>query len=171
VSVQHGDRVGLLAFNDRVVRYVAPGSGRRQFLALTEALYDLEPESTETDYGEALEYLATRNRRRSLTVIFTDIAESEAASLLVTHLAHLARHHLPLVATLRDPAIEEIATRLPDDSIAVYQGAVARSLLADREQTLHRLRQHGVLTLDTSADRLSPSLINQYLKLKARTAL
>src|SRR5205823_91266 len=77
VSQQYGDRVGLLAFSDRVLRYVPPRPGRGHFLTLTDALYNLEAESTETDFAEALGYLAARSPRRALSVLFTDIAERE----------------------------------------------------------------------------------------------
>lgn len=171
VSQRHGDRVGLLAFGDRVTRYVSPAPGRRQFLTLAEALYNLQAESTEANYAEAIGHLAVRNPRRALIVLFTDIADPEAASTLVSLLGRLARRHLPLVVTLRDPAIEQLALLPPASSTSLYQRAVARALLEDREQTLRRLRQLGALTLDVAADQLSPSLINRYLEIKARSAL
>lgn len=171
VSQQYGDRVGLLAFSDRVSRYVAPAAGRRHFLTILEALYNLEAEPTEANYAEALTYLAIRSPRRSLVVMFTDIAEPEAALALVTSAAHLARRHLPLVVTLRDPSVEELAFLPLHDSRSVYERAVARTLLDDREATLLRLRQRAVLTLDVAADKLSSSLINRYLEIKARSRL
>jgi uncharacterized protein (DUF58 family) len=171
VSHQYGDRVGLLAFSDRVTRFIAPAPGRRQFLRIAEALYNLEAEETEADYAEGLGYLAARNPRRSLAVVFTDIAEPEAATILVSHLGHLARRHLPLVVTLRDPGVEKLAIADVTSPEATYERAVAQRLLDDREQTLRFLRQRGALTLDTPADRLSPSLINRYLEIKARARL
>jgi uncharacterized protein (DUF58 family) len=171
VSQQYGDRVGLLAFSDRVRRYVPPRPGRGHFLALTDALYNLEAESTEPDFAEALGYLAQRSSRRALVILFTDIAEREGAESLVIHLAHLARRHLTLLVTLRDPGIERLSALPIDDAASIYQRAVARTLLDEREEILMRLRRAGVLTLDVSADTLSPSLINRYLEIKARSAL
>jgi len=171
VSQRIGNRVGLLTFSDRVTRYLAPASGRRRFLAIAEALYNLEAEGTEADYADAIGYLTLRNPRRSLVVLFTDIADPEAASSLASLLGRLARRHLPLVVTLRDPGIERLASLPPTSSENVYERAVARSLLDERDQTLRHLRRQGALTLDVSSDRLSPSLINRYLEIKARTAL
>jgi uncharacterized protein (DUF58 family) len=171
VAQQYGDRTGLLAFSDRVTRYVAPGAGRRQFLTIVEALYNLEAEPTEADYNEAVTYLAIRSPRRSLVVIFTDIVEPEAASALVASVAHLTRRHLPLTVTLRDPGLSRLASLPVRDSRSVYERAVARTLLDDREASLRALRQRGVLTLDVSADSLSAALINRYLEIKARSRL
>ena len=171
VSQRYGDRVGLLAFSDRVKRYAAPRPGRSHFLVLTDALYNLDAEPTETDFAEAITYLAAHHRRRSLIVAMTDIAEPEAARTLVAQMGYLARRHLPLVVTMRDPGIERLSKLPIEDSETVYQRAVALALLDDRAQALLRLRQSGVLTLDVSADRLSPSLINRYLEIKSRSRL
>ena len=171
VSQQRGDRVGLVAFSDRVHRALPPRPGRRQFLALTEALYNLEAESTEANFAEVTNHLAVHNPRRSLLVLFTDIVDRDAASALVSHLGLLGRRHLPLVVTLRDPGVESLASAALQGAESVYVRAVARTLLDEREETLGRLRQAGVLTLDVSADRVSPSLINRYIEIKQRTGL
>jgi uncharacterized protein (DUF58 family) len=171
VSQQRGDRVGLLAFSDRVQRAVPPRPGRRQFLALIEALYNLDAEPTEANFAEATNHLARHNPRRSLLVLFTDIADRDAASALVSHLEYLARRHLPLVVTLRDPGVEGLASAPLADADSVYRRAVARTVLDEREETLGRLRQAGVLTLDSPADRVSPWLINRYLEIKQRSGL
>ncbi len=171
VSQEYGDRVGLLAFSDRVTRYVAPRSGRRQFLLLTESLYNLEAEATATDFLTASAYLGRRNPRRSLIVLFTDLAESYSAAQLVSTMAQLRRRHLPLVVTMQDPEIQRLATQAPRDTRSVYERSVARQLLDERAKVLVSLRAAGVLTLDVRADALTPSVINRYLEVKARSAL
>lgn len=171
VSQQHGDRVGLMSFSDHVIRYAAARAGRGHFLTLMEALYNLESEPVEADYAGALDYFAVRNPRRSLVLIFTDLVEPEATAALASRAIHLARRHLPLVVTLRDPEIERLAMEEPLDSKRVYERAVAQSLLDDRAETLARLRRHGVLTLDVAADALSTSVINRYIEIKERSRL
>lgn len=171
VSLQYGDRVGLVAFTDRVVRHLPPRSGRYQFLALTESLYNVRAEAAEADYAIGLGYLAAHDPQRSLVIIFTDLVEPESTALLVGHAAHLARRHVVLVVTLDDPEVARLAGLRPAASRPLYERAVARDLLDARAETLHRLRGQGVLTLDVSAEKLSPALINQYLAIKARGML
>lgn len=169
-SLQHDDRTGLAAFDERVTRYIAPGRGRRHFLTLVEAMYDLQPEFTEVDFGAALGYVATRATKRSLIVLFTDVEGSDT-TVLVHHLTHLARRHLALLVTLRDPAVERLASLPPIDSEAVYDRSVAMDLLDARQRLSRDLQHRGVMTLDVSADQLSPALINRYLEIKARARL
>lgn len=171
VSQRAGDRVGLLAFSDRILRYLPVKSGRAQFIQVTHDVHDLEAEPFESDYDTGLGYLAQRSRRRSLLVLFTDLTEQDAADRLLANIGHLAQRHLPLVVTLRDPGVERLATVAPRTLKQVYERAVAGSLLDSRADTLRYLRQRGALTLDVPADGLSASVINRYLEIKARAAL
>lgn len=171
VSQRYNDRVGLLAFADQPVRQVVPRAGRTQFLTLTHALHDLEPSADETDFGTGLGQLTSQSSRRSLVILFTDLWEPEATSTLVAHVAHLARRHLVLVVSLRDPEIERLATLEPADSERLYRRAVARSLLDERAAILRRMELAGVLALDVPAAGLSTAVVNRYLELKERGRL
>lgn len=170
-ALQYDDRAALIAFNDHITRSVTAGRGRRHFLTLLEALYDLEPEAIEVDFANALAYTGTRATRRSLIVLFTDIVPESDTTALVAHLSRLARRHLLLLVTLRDPAVERLAHLRPADSVSVYERSVAMSVLHERERLTRDLQRRGVMTLDVTADALSPSLINRYLDIKARSRL
>jgi uncharacterized protein (DUF58 family) len=170
-ALQYDDRVSLLAFSDRVLRYVAPGRGRRHVLAALEAMYDLEAETTEVDYAAAFAFLQTRITRRSLIILFTDFLDSESVTPLAGYLARLSKRHLPLLVTLRDPELERLANLPTTSSESVYQRSVAMTLLQDREQLLTELRRNGVLTVDTTAQRLSVSVLNRYLEIKTTARL
>jgi uncharacterized protein (DUF58 family) len=148
--------------------FIPPGRGRRTFLTMVEALYNLRPEPVEPDHGRAFAYLAARNLRRSLVVLFTDLSDREASSQLVARLQEAARHHVAVCVTLGDPTVIRPATASAATGAALYEKMVAQRLLDDRAAVLATLRHSGVLCLDTSADRLSPALIETYLELKLR---
>ncbi|MBI4494921.1 MAG: DUF58 domain-containing protein [Chloroflexi bacterium] len=171
VASQRGDRVALLAFADRVLAYLPPRRGRRSFSLVLETLYNLHPQRVEPDFGRAFHDLARRQLKRSLLLLFTDLAEPEACAALLGHLARAARHHLPVCVTIADPVLATAAARPASGSQAVYERAVAQRLLDERQQVLATLRQRGVVTLDVAAERLTPAVVNTYLELKARTRL
>jgi uncharacterized protein (DUF58 family) len=171
VSQQVGDRVGLLAFGDHVSRFMPPRPGRGHFLRIANALYNLQAQPTEPDFGEAMAFLGSRVTRRSLVVLFTDVAGSEAAGTLVRSIAVAARRHLCVVVTLRDPAINALGKQPVNKVDEAYQRAVARLWLDERELALQSLRGRGALTVDTSADAISSDVINRYLEVKARASL
>jgi uncharacterized protein (DUF58 family) len=171
VATGKGDKIGLMTFADDVGRFIAPRQGRGQFYRMLEMLYAVEPQPVEPDYRKAFSYLALKQRKRSLVVIFTDLSGGLSMQMLVSHVSVLARRSLPLVVTISDPDIQAASTQKPGDSLSVYQRAAAAKLLDERRIVLETLQRQGVLTLDVAANKLSIAVINRYLELKAKTLL
>ncbi len=166
-----GDKIGLLTFADDVLHYIPPRQGRGQFYRMLATLYAVEPQPVEPDYGRALSYLAIKQRKRALIVLFTDLSGGASLQTLTKHIGMLQSHSLPLVVTISDPDIHAVAHMEPHDSPSVYQRTVAGQLLRERRLILETLQRQGVLTLDVPANQLSPAVINRYLELKGRTLL
>ncbi|MAT97247.1 MAG: DUF58 domain-containing protein [Anaerolineaceae bacterium] len=171
VATGKGDKVGLMSFANDIQHYLSPRQGRGQFYRMLELLYAVEAQPVESNYRRALSYLAAKQRKRSLVVIFTDLTHGVSMEGLVSHVALLARRSLPLVVTISDPDVVQAAQQQPEDSQTAYQRMAASQLLDQRQVTLDHLRQQGVLTLDVPANQLSIAVINRYLELKAKTML
>ncbi len=168
VASLRGDRVALLAYADDVRAFVPPQRGRRALMATVQTLYNLRAEPVEPDHGRAFEFLGKRNLRRSLVVLFTDLADRESSTNLAAHVLRAARQHLVVCVTLGDPNVRRPAAQRPTDGPSLYEKMVAQQLLDDRAAVLAQLAGHGVLTVDTDADALNPKLIGTYLELKQR---
>ncbi|MFZ6031320.1 MAG: DUF58 domain-containing protein [Chloroflexota bacterium] len=171
VATGKGDRVGMMTFADEVLNYLTPHQGRAQFYRMLETLYAVQAQPVEPNYQKALAYLATKQRKRALIVIFTDLSSGPSLEALIAQATSLARSSLPLVVTISDPDVYTAAHQLPTDSISTYRRAAAVQLLDERRLVLESLHRKGVLTLDVPANRLSLAVINRYLDLKARSRL
>lgn len=171
VAAQKGDKLGLLAFSDKVQTWLAPRGGKGQFHRMLEQLYAVEGQPVEPDYQTAFGYFAAKQSKRSLVLVFTDLTGSISTETLVAQMSRLRERHLPLLVTVRDPTVQRLAQQPILDSSSLYQRTVAEQLLDERRLTLERLQRRGVLTLDVAADELSLAVINRYLELKARVLL
>ncbi|HRW07143.1 MAG TPA: DUF58 domain-containing protein [Caldilineaceae bacterium] len=171
VSAQKGDKIGLLVFADDVERWVAPRSGKGQFHHMLEQLYAVESLAVEPNYRNAFRYFAARQHKRSLVLVFTDLTSSVSTADLLAQMGRLRQGHLPLLVTMRDPTVQQMAHQPVEDSASLYQRTVAEQLLNERQLALEQLTHRGVLTLDVSADQLSLALINRYLALKAENRI
>ena len=171
VATGVGDQIGMMTFADEVYHYLQPRQGRGQFYRMLELLYAVEAQPVEPNYGHSLNYLALKQRKRALVVIFTDLSGGMTATSLVSHVSLLARRSLPLVVTISDPDIHAASQQRPTDSLSVYQRAAANQVLDERQVALDTLTRRGVWTLDVPANNLSISIINRYLELKGRNLL
>jgi uncharacterized protein (DUF58 family) len=171
VAAKMGDRVGALAFADQVRAYVPPARGDRQFQLLLDALHALRAQPVESDPQRMAAFLASHQTRRSLVIVFTDLAAEIESDALVASLGLLARRHLVVCASLSDPDLMALADALPVDSQQAYEKVVARRLLDERRVLLERLERLGIATLQGSPEALTPAVINHYLETKARSRL
>ncbi|TMC53801.1 MAG: DUF58 domain-containing protein [Chloroflexi bacterium] len=171
VAQAYGDRVGLLTFDDRVTSFIKPERGTTQLRRITEALYAIQPEYVEPDFGHAMTHLALRVGRRSMVVLLTDVQDPEASRELVAHALRLAARHLVLVVAMSDPAVMSARDDPLDTTDRPYEWAAAEEVVASRRESFELLRRGGVLGLDVVAGRLSPSLVERYLELKERALL
>ena len=122
----------------------------------------------ETNYTLGITELSSRLSRRALLVVFTDFVDSTSAELMVENLDRLAKRHLVLFVSLRDPDVVERAKAAPRDSAAVHEAVVARGLLRERDAVLRRLRSAGVRCIDTDPRTFSPRIVERYLDIKRR---
>jgi uncharacterized protein (DUF58 family) len=172
VASTAGDRVGAMVFDDQLRALVPAQRGRAALQALRAALVPVQPSLVEPDYAAAFRALASRQRKRALLVMLTDVIDARAARALLGHLTRGASRHLALVVALRNEALVE-AARLPE-TVGVrplYTSAAAEELLAERATALQRMRDAGVIVLDVAPDAMAAAVVNQYLELKARGAL
>jgi uncharacterized protein (DUF58 family) len=170
-AVAHDDNVGLMAFADEVQLYVPPARGRRALRAVLDGLASIEGRLVEPNYPAAFAYLAARNRKRALTVVFTDVIDRTASESLLANAASLRPRHLPLAVTLRDPQLERLATTRPETSSVAFERAAAEELLLERDEALADMRSRGVLVLDVPPASAARAVVEQYVQLKRRGAV
>ncbi len=170
-ATQHDDNVGVMAFADGVQHFVAPQRGRLALKRVLDVLAVVEPRLVEPDYPGAFRYLAARNRKRALTVLFTDVIDRFASDALVANVASLRPRHLPLAVTLKNPGLEQAAALRPADAHDAFRKAAAEELLGARDQALGHMRRAGVLVLDVPPDRAAQAVVAKYLELKRRGRL
>jgi uncharacterized protein (DUF58 family) len=163
-----GDRAGLTVFDHESRLYLEPRAHRADLGAFVEALAPVQSRLVEADYRLLARTLLARRLKRALVVILTDFAEADTASMIAP-LSLLARRHRVLLVALRDRSFDVLrADRAGAEfsDTTMYRNIVLDDLLRDREETLARLRQQGLHTLDLVSEEVTASVLNRYLALR-----
>lgn len=168
VAVALGDKVGLVTFDQRVRTAVAPACSTTQVVRLTDAMFDLEGELLESDYGEVFRSTVARHRRRSLLVLVTELSGAAARDSLFPALPTLVRHHHVILACVSDPELTEWADIGATDPDEAFRSAAAATALAERRGLLARARTSGVTVIDASPGALPRELADAYVNWKLR---
>lgn len=166
-----GDQTGLLVFADRVLSFVPPRKSRGQEGAILDAIHDLQADAVEPDYDQAMSYLASRWKRRSLIVVFTDAEDEAQAKRLSTALSAIRRRHLVMVVRVSDPHVKEMARLFIGSDRDVFQRAAALWYQTERRLAEKNLTTGGVQSIDSEPQDLAQALVSAYLVAKETAAI
>jgi uncharacterized protein (DUF58 family) len=168
VALRQGDDVSALAFGARR-QWVPRLSGVGSINQLLNAVYDLHSGPYASDYVAAAEDVMSRQRKRALVVLMTNLREDEDD--LAPALRLMRRRHLVVVANLREPVLDETMGQEIiefDDALRV---AGTAHYLARRADTHKALGRDAHLLIDTVPAELPVRVVNAYWQVKRAGAL
>jgi uncharacterized protein (DUF58 family) len=171
VAMHSGDRVGLLAYGRQIQQNLNVNRGASHLRCIVESLAMVRSEPYEADHGRAAHTLLSEQKRRSLIVWITDLAETAGIPDVVEYALQMRRRHLVLFAAVGQPDLNQLAARRPESEEEMFRYAAAIEIVQRRELLLRRLRQQGVLALEIMPGVLTSAIVNQYLDIKDRSLI
>jgi uncharacterized protein (DUF58 family) len=171
VALYSGDRVGLVAYG-RTIRHQLPAAkGSAHLRQFIEQLAMVREEVSEADHLHMAGRLLTDQKRRSLIVWLTDLAETAMTPEVIEAASMMMPKHLVLFVVIGQPDLAELAAKTPQSEPEMYEVAAAQEMVYRREMLLARLRERGALALEVNSGAISPALVNSYLHIKQRNQL
>ncbi|GGC87623.1 lipoprotein [Tersicoccus solisilvae] len=161
-----GDRVDFLALDRRVRARVGSADRGELLPSLVQAMAPLEAELIEADFSSLPGQIAAVSAHRSLVVLLTSLDSGAAEEGLLPVLPALGEKHVVVVASVRDPQLDETAAERGTVS-EVYRAAAAERARLERAAMTAQLRLLGVEVVDEPPDLLPPRLADAYIRLKA----
>jgi uncharacterized protein (DUF58 family) len=164
VAIRQGDAVGLMTMSGPE-RWLAPRKTTDTIHHLLNQVFDLQPSFKTSDYRQTAQRLMQHLKKRALVVILTNLRDEddEALSEAVTV---LQRHHLVLVASLRENFLTQTITQPVDNLDQALLHAAAADYLQRRQRARDLLQARRVLCVEEEPEGLAMALVNGYIDLK-----
>jgi uncharacterized protein (DUF58 family) len=166
-----GDKFALLSYGRGMQQQLLPGSGPVHLRMMINLLSQVRSESAEANHLHAASRLKNLQRRRGLVIWITEIAESAGRPEVVSAVAELVRRHLVVLVLLEHPELDALAAREPKNVDEMFASTAAQEMLERRRETIAKLRQQGVLVVETTPAEVGASAISKYLEVKAQGLL
>jgi uncharacterized protein (DUF58 family) len=186
-ALRNNDKVGLVAFTDRVELLVRPKKGRGHVLRLVREVLAKQPAGRATDLAAAVETVTHLSRQRAIVALVTDLIGcplgTPAGAALDRKLKVLARRHDLMVLEVRDaledelPAVGLVSVRDPetgapallDTSDATVRAAYRDSAKRERLRVRAALDRMGVDRVLISEQESAQALV-RFLRRRSRKA-
>jgi uncharacterized protein (DUF58 family) len=169
---RQGDVFGLLAFDDRVRKFVRAKNGRAHYDVCRDALYTMRAQSVTPDFEELFTFIATKIRRRALLIFLTNLDDPVLAESFTFHIDLISRKHMVLVNMLKPCGAEPLFSNPAVNSINdIYQKLGGHILWRHLRMTERFLHRHGIGFYLLQNENLCTDLVTQYLTIKRRQVL
>ena len=165
-AIRNQDKIGLVLFSDRIVKYIPPRKGRDSVMRLVREVLAAEDDAEGgTDIAAALKFLSGVQKRRAVVFLVSDfLAEKDGFERLLRAAARRhdvvcvpvsdpAERELPDVGLveLEDPETGELA--LVDTSSAKVRRAFAAKAKDEDEELRRFFLKTGIDTMRISTDK------------------
>jgi uncharacterized protein (DUF58 family) len=169
---RQADEFGLLAFDDRVRKFVRAKSGKAHFDVCRDTLHTLQAKSVTPDFAELFTFIATKIRRRALLIILTNLDDPVLAESFSANIDVISRRHLVLVNMLKpagaQPLFSDPSANTVDD---IYRKLGNHLLWRQLRETEKYLRRRGAGFYLLENENLCTDIVSQYLTVKRRQIL
>jgi uncharacterized protein (DUF58 family) len=87
---------------------------------------------------------------------------------VVSAAAELVRRHLVVLVLLQHPELDALSAREPKNLEEMFESTAAQQILDRRREAIVKLRQQGVLVVETTPGDVGADAITKYLEVKAQ---
>lgn len=165
-AIRNQDKIGLVLFSDRIVKYIPPRKGRDSVMRLVrEVLAAEDGAEGGTDIAGALKFLSGVQKRRAVVFLVSDFLADRAGFERLLRAA--ARRHDFICAPVSDPAESELPDvglveledpetgelALVDTSSAKVRRAFAEKAKEEQEELRRFFLKTGIDTLPIDTGR------------------
>jgi uncharacterized protein (DUF58 family) len=164
VALRHGDSVSAMAFAGQQ-RHITPVKGQHSINTILNSIYDLHTSLNTADYITTAKKVMSKQRKRALIIIITNV-DNNAKNDLLEATRLLSRHHLVMVASIQETAVEKSIHASIESMEDALQYSSAIDYSNQRRSLLQQLKNEGVFIIDSPAKTMHHGLLNEYTALK-----
>ena len=179
-AIRNQDKIGLVLFSDRIVKYIPPRKGRDSVMRLVREVLASEDEAQGgTDIEGALRFLNGVQKRKAVVFLVSDFlidknyekllrATARRHDLVCVPVSDPAESELPDVGLveLEDPETGELV--LVDTASKAVRGTFAAKAAQEREDLRTFFLKTGIDTMNVQTDRPYINEVRGLFKRRAR---
>ncbi|WP_196138981.1 DUF58 domain-containing protein [Aliikangiella sp. G2MR2-5] len=164
IALRQGDAVGLKIFGAKD-QFLLPRKGPAAISTMLNQVYDLHPANRASDLVGAAESINQQFKKRSLIVIVSNV-RTEDQYELKTAVSLLKRHHLVMLANLKEQVLEDVSSEKVYQLDDALKYAKTQDYLQQREKLHQQLAHDGIIAVDSLPKNLMVNMVNQYFDIK-----
>ena len=171
VALRKNDKVGMFSFSKSVDNMVLASAKKTQLSLINEALYAINTEFTDADFGLLYATVKRKINQRSLLILYTNFEHISALKRALPSLIAMSKKHLLITVLFENTALDSLLKKQTNEVQEIHHQAIAERFIYDKKQMIKELEKRGIYALLTKPQELTIHLINKYLEIKSKGLL
>ncbi|MEO6347178.1 MAG: DUF58 domain-containing protein [Aquaticitalea sp.] len=171
VALKKHDKAGIIAFSKKLENIVVAEKRSSQMNLILEALYNIETDFFESDFGRLYADIKRNINQRGLMLLYTNFETLDGLHRQITYLKGIAKNHLLVVIFFKNTELESIITSPAETVQQAYDKVIAEKFAFEKRLIVNELQKYGIQSILTTPENLTIDTINKYLEIKARGLL
>ena len=168
IALLKNDKAGLLTFSKKVDTIIAASNKKTHITILNEALYNINTQFTDSDYGYLYTTINKKITHRSLLILYTNFEHISALKRQLPYLKAIARKHLLVTVFFENTELDDLIAENVEDIQSIYHKTIAEKFAYEKRLIVKELESRGVHAILTKPKHLTVNVINKYLEFKAK---
>ncbi|WP_084309239.1 DUF58 domain-containing protein [Alkalihalobacterium bogoriense] len=170
-ALNKGDYVAVIAFSKDVKVFVPPGKGMAHFQTILHAIYDVQVDAAESNYGEILRYLELVQKKRSFLLLFSDVSTFLHEESALHYLIRLRKRHLFLMIGVEDETLLERVADYPTTVQNAMVKTIAQQQWVVKKRGKAKWEKQGLHLVEAKEERLATVAVSSYINIINRGLL
>jgi uncharacterized protein (DUF58 family) len=171
VILKKQDKAGLLSFSKTIDNVVVAQRRSGHMQRILEALYNVNTDYFESDFGRLYANIKRHITHRSLLLMYTNFETLDALNRQLPYLKAIAKNHMLVVIFFKNTAINSLTERKVTTVQDIYDKVIAEKFDFEKRLIVNALKNVGIYSILTTPEQLTIDTINKYLEIKSRGLL
>ena len=168
VAMLKEDKAGLITVSEQVGSIVPADRKSAQLGNIMNVLYKEKTRYLESNLEALYSSIRAVVKQRGLLVFFTNFESLSALQRQLPYLKRISKYHLLLVVFFENTELKALSSEPAKDVEGIYHKTIAEKFVYEKKLMVKELNKHGIISVLTPPQKLTVSVINQYLALKAQ---
>ncbi|WP_090223192.1 DUF58 domain-containing protein [Lutibacter maritimus] len=168
IALRKNDKAGLLTFAKKVDTIVAASNKKTHLNTINEALYNINTQYTDSDFGYLYALIKRKITQRSLLILYTNFEHISALKRQLPFLQAISKFHLLVVVFFENTELDNLINENAEDLQTIYHKTIAEKFAYEKRLIVKELESKGIYGILTKPQHLTVNVINKYLEFKAK---
>ena len=171
VALKKQDKAGIFGFSKKVENRVVAERRTSQMNLILEALYNMNTDFYESDFGRLYADVKRNITQRSLILLYTNFETLDGLHRQLPYLKGIAKSHLLVVIFFKNTELDSLISDKAETVQQAYDKVIAEKFAYEKRLIVNELKKYGIYSILTTPENLTIDTINKYLEIKARGLL